>query len=66
MNAKYLRIRKMKSILSLITIVLCANLSVQDFDQQKMNRLPKRIESNQKEMGNISIEPNICSTVPIK
>lgn len=45
----------MKNLLLLITIVLSTNLSSQDFDRQKMDRLFKLIESYQKGMGSISI-----------
>tara|TARA_R110000751_G_C13790798_1_gene482105 strand:+ start:6465 stop:7787 length:1323 start_codon:yes stop_codon:yes gene_type:complete len=48
----------MKNIILLFTIVLCANLSAQDFDQQKLDSLFQLIESNQKAMGSISIFEN--------
>ena len=48
----------MKNILLLITIVLSANLSAQDFDKQKLDSFFKLIESNQKGMGSISIFEN--------
>lgn len=48
----------MKNILLLITIVLSANLSAQDFDKQKMDSFFQLIQANQKAMGSISFFEN--------